>query len=735
MSEESEPLILKRDSHEQRERRESLQILYDTPYTEHATVYSSAVKFTGLFLILVSAVLLISSGPTLIQRTFHTSDSPRSVVKPISSTSVNVVQDDIPFNKGVATGTPNQIPTDPSDSSLTTKAVNTIDSTTKPPEDPLVIADPVMEATFEVRAFRKEYGNIKSVEHLPWDTVLEPFQQQYLEVKSFKLANEVIDLKLDNSYEVTWNIEGKQYTGVQASVTPTKVGIHRGEVVVTKKTKDATNTLRGTSDSAVYSHTFTAAVKYVRRELRSLSTADREKYFSAMKTLYTTPGAVGRAKYGSKYKSAEEFLHVHLTGAATSDCDHWHDGAGIITHHVAITLSFEQSLQAIDPSLAAHYWEYGQDKTQYEYWFDSPIFNSDWFGEANPSTLDHRIDDGGIWTELTMPSGEQYTEWDITNSGSLNPYRNAYGIMRSPWNNNPSLYLGRHNDTYKHLGWTMPSCSEFQSCFQQTSLSEINSCVNGYTHGPVHVMIGGAWDGSSLMNAPEFTFLHFMMTTLVFKNLWRMGYTRCPETCETGAICKCAVPDEYIETIGVRKMLNDTNALDAYSYAVEDASDEYLLKFLRAVEDPGKVGDMFTSGASYDPTFWPVHGAAERLLGYKRALISLGTISSDDFDETWGFPAYYKSNPEIYLSGRCDWSNVRGVDDLTLPTCDSSADCYGHQEDDLLEFSNFINKNETYTNREFYTFIHPWSEDVPYTYDTFDYDYCVDDGYDLLDNL
>jgi hypothetical protein len=37
--------------------------------------------------------------------------------------------------------------------------------------------------------------------------------------------------------------------------------------------------------------------------------------------------------------------------------------------------------------------------------------------------------------------------------------------------------------------------------------------------------------------------------------------------------------------------------------------------------------------------------------------------------------------------------------------------------------------NEEYTNKEFYDFIHPWSEVLPYTYDTWDFDYCSEQGY------
>ncbi len=51
----------------------------------------------------------------------------------------------------------------------------------------------------------------------------------------------------------------------------------------------------------------------------------------------------------------------------------------------------------------------------------------------------------------------------------------------------------------------------------------------------------------------------------------------------------------------------------------------------------------------------------------------------------------------------------------------------------MLEFGDFLSQGETYTNAEFYEFMHPWNSDLPYTYDTFDYDYCTEQGYGFDD--
>jgi len=159
-----------------------------------------------------------------------------------------------------------------------------------------------------------------------------------------------------------------------------------------------------------------------------------------------------------------------------TDCDHWHDGAGFLTHHTAFTLLVEKSLQSIDPSLSLPYWDYGIDSTKYSYETiqQSEIFRPDWFGEASPGNAEHRIDDGGFWSEIKFPDGEKYaSNWDIGATGSLNPHVNAYGLLRSPWNNNPSPYLGRRNSTYGVRRSFLPTCKDFKRCFQKKTLTEV----------------------------------------------------------------------------------------------------------------------------------------------------------------------------------------------------------------------------------------------------------------------
>lgn len=71
------------------------------------------------------------------------------------------------------------------------------------------------------------------------------------------------------------------------------------------------------------------------------------------------------------------------------DCDHWHEGAGFVTSHIALTLLFEQSLQSINPSVTVPYWDFTIEGTFSEgaEFRNSGIFADDWFGTARPDNV------------------------------------------------------------------------------------------------------------------------------------------------------------------------------------------------------------------------------------------------------------------------------------------------------------------------------------------------------------
>ena len=180
------------------------------------------------------------------------------------------------------------------------------------------------------------------------------------------------------STEGTSGEEGSRPGGSVVRVTFVTPGQHA--IAAFSKGEDAGD------DGALGSFLVTA--KYVRRELRDLSDADRERYFSALHVVYSTDDAAGRTLYGDDFKSAAWFVRQHLYGAAQRDCDHWHDDAGFMTHHVGVTMLLERSLQAVDASVCSHYWDYTLDAAKSQntgepYGDVSELFQDDWFGTGS----------------------------------------------------------------------------------------------------------------------------------------------------------------------------------------------------------------------------------------------------------------------------------------------------------------------------------------------------------------
>lgn len=197
-------------------------------------------------------------------------------------------------------------------------------------------------ATIYINVTLSDYDSPSSLSYLPWDFLMEPHKSNTIAVTSMLIDGEEVDYE---DATVTWTINDKTHSGVSATVSLSDTGVFDSYVVVEYNSKS-------------YIRYFTIANKYIRREIRSLTTADREAFFSALMTLYNVNTTYGQELYGSKYVSMETLLYYHLNGAGRTDCDHWHDGAAIVTHHSAYTLQAEQSLQSVNPTLAMPYWEY-----------------------------------------------------------------------------------------------------------------------------------------------------------------------------------------------------------------------------------------------------------------------------------------------------------------------------------------------------------------------------------------
>eukprot|EP00903_Cladosiphon_okamuranus_P013777 g12823.t1 len=480
-------------------------------------------------------------------------------------------------------------------------------------------------------------------------------------------------------------------------------------------------------------------VKYVRREIRQLTEKDRVAFFDAMEKLYRLPTSEGNSVYGNEYKGIDFFVQMHLDGAGIEDCDHWHDDAGIMTHHVGYTLLFEQALQVVDPSVSIPYWEYTIENanglTDYG---DSEIFQDDWFGEASPNNEFHTVD-RGRWAYTPV----MQDAWDFVH--------NPYGLLRTPWNTDPTPYVTRHNKTNAMDLTNVVTCGQYQSCFNKDTLAGMNNCLNGGTHGPVHIKVGGEWNDPEEELAISLGYADEV--PLMSKFLWRKGFLRMPTTCSVAvdgdgddSTCRASCPAEVYENLGMTPYDVLKDCLSAhwiagksggtvywdeengiYNVAGHEDDEGFKAKFwlrvLNSLCDPGHVGELYTSAAPYDPLFWVIHPSAERLMGWRR---KLAAEQPDQWamDETWD----YDHGWVVGETGiTCDWDDVR-PGSLDMPTC-SKGICGGHKADDVLPFRVKL-KGETVqmTNLEWYKFIYPDNDDLPYMYNEFLWDHCASLG-------
>lgn len=522
-------------------------------------------------------------------------------------------------------------------------------------------------------------------------------------------------LRLNNDTLATWECDGVLISdGAVSSLEFTFTEVRRYTIVAKLQMGES-----------VEAHAFEVHVKIVRYEIRDLSLEDREAYFNALSVLYTMPQLIGEAKYGDNFKSAAWLVDAHLKGAADRECDHWHDDAGIMNHHIGLTWQLEQSLRMVNPTTAVHYWDYTRDVT--ESWYYSDVFQEDWFGSNSPSN-DLHIIDTGRWAYTSV----------IKNSVIFSDIRNPYGLMRSPWNTNPVAYVMRHNRTvgvFADANSNYPACRAFALRMGE-SLGQVFNALNGELHGPVHIMIGGHWDikpiWENVANETGYpdTFL------LLSKFLWRQGFVRLPSFCsddtphaECMPYCPSKITENYsaedlVSLAGVLALNPDDANITSDSSSFNSIMEKYGLDSKDLLEELchiGSPGEMFTSAAPQDPIFWPLHGNAERFLQLLRILKKNGKIT---LNEKWDYDhmTHLPSDTGIV----CDWSEVT-TGSFEMPNCTQKT-CPGHKADDLLPFGGlFKHQDSLYTNLEFYDLVSPGNEEMPYVYDSLDYwEQCVD---------
>ena len=140
------------------------------------------------------------------------------------------------------------------------------------------------------------------------------------------------------------------------------------------------------------------------------------------------------------------FLVKHLAKDTLTQCNFFHGCGGFLTGHAAFQLQLEQSLQAIDPRLAAPYWDPSIDDELYAQDWDtqSPVGSSDWFGPLEGNPENDYIVDQGRFAYVSIPTDATRAE------------HNAYGRLTQTYNNDPAQVGTSHALATTHIHFDLP---------------------------------------------------------------------------------------------------------------------------------------------------------------------------------------------------------------------------------------------------------------------------------------
>jgi hypothetical protein len=487
------------------------------------------------------------------------------------------------------------------------------------------------------------------------------------------------------------------------SHTFTELGVH---TVIVKDTST------GESASA------TVHVKYIRQEMHQVDDEDREALFAAWKVLLEMNDSDGLAKYGSNFMSHGRLSTEHNNLAGDRKCDHLHDGMGFVPGHIQVTRLLEASLQSVDSSISLPYWEYTIDVESiianndghFQAWRDIPAFTDSWFGRTDIKSGFVR---GGYFADMSL-EGNEYTT-----------VSNSWGLIRAPWNNLKNPRFARFFGGGSALNEApavmvnedqMSTCSIVaETLVASTKLDTFNGAAAGQAHGPIHMFTGGQSNTPNL--SARLTHIGLKASGKIRNQFWGSGVTfffasikslyryhlyNCPESCDsdkTEEECACTCSTDEIMKSDAKEALFSTWMTNWEASGLD--GEETLTKMLGLLCDDYHnvvMGDHASSGSTSDPSFWLIHGTVERWLQLIRM--------NDYFErEDWDTPVFD--------------SNIHPF----------TTSCEGHHESDALVFGA-VDGND-FTNAEYYEYLNPKSNNLPYVYDNFKWDHCKDLGYDI----
>ena len=488
------------------------------------------------------------------------------------------------------------------------------------------------------------------------------------------------------------------------------------------------------ADLAEAAASVAVACVYVRRSLRKLNPADRERYFDAFKTLMAVPTARGKRLYGGGYASLDDFVGVHLELAGDRVNDALHDGMGFVASHNALTLAFEAALQVVAPATSVPYWDYTEDhhlaneaEDRLATLWSLDVWGDDFFGTASGKYR-------------TVETG-RFAYAPIAKAAAGARVKSPYGYLRSPWNVNKDPFLLRaHSFCGASYGWlegsltteaspidtAWPSCKvHHELTFAVDSLYEWVWAAAYAPHGPVHFMIGGythcgdmamaalhgnaSSDDRKASNVAKILGSVKQRTVAFPKTMWRYGLVEYPEACSDDtpqALCHM-ICDDPVSLGSFRKFaLTGDMGENMFGAWVARLPVDLWGQFLELIcTTPFTPGEQMGANSPVDPSFWPIHPTLDRLLQYKRIVKPFSSPG-------WEAP----DGPTKYCI--TDYDGI------------GASDCKGHHPWDVAPWAVAVDGDPAFvTNGELHAMGDPRAYALPYVYDDFTWPHCDAEGH------
>lgn len=594
------------------------------------------------------------------------------------------------------------------------------------------------------------------------ELLLEPYRETSIAIGG-------MDDSVLSQYEFSWVIDTEVYKGSAITVTmgtPMKLNV--------------SVSVWDTDRNFVCETERLAYVKYVKRELRTLTVKDRDKVLDASYKLWVYNETQGRELFGDLYTPLQTFVEEHSLASNDILCDQYHEGTGFLTHHLAMALSFEASIRAVDPSVTMPYWDFtveGEAVHQKggvpsDVQALVPFFSADWFGSTDENN--HIAD--GRWAHAAMPT---------TDDPALT--HNSYGYIRSYWNNNNDPEISRslfNTCGVEPAHKTIPNCKIHYTVLDSEDLGAFQTLSPGDGHGPLHVQTGGVWGGctqafanltakwADLLNAdvteeeieaaglnPQKFFNKWgtsgqrmlMLDTAVlgeyfhiYRSLWRShtcaadkmsGYLVCPESCSLDTPfeeCSCKVDALVNGDTTTDNLLGCVLNEDNQVFFKAAFPDEFIDDLVTMAATASVLeGEMVESASTADPLFWYIHPVIERLLQAKRlqGVNMMGAKEFSKWDDVSGNDQTFKEYSF--------YSFEAGV----MPFHEEEYTCAGHKAADRalperlplpatfnMELAD-ADKDGMLSNLEFYLALDPNNPDLnDYVFDNFNWDHCNDES-------